>query len=325
MMQHTEDCMLSIIVPVYNEVANIGQLLPLLDAALEGIDDYEIIFVDDGSSDGTLSEIRRQVSAHPKLNYISFSNNFGHQNALMAGLDFSRGKAVVTMDGDLQHPPSLIPRMFDLWQNGYDIICTIRKPDENNGFFKEYTSSFFYKFLNSISRIKIKSGSADFRLLDRKVVNVLKSIREYDIFYRGMISWLGFRQFELSYKPEKRHFGDSKYSFYKMAKLAIAGVTSFSVMPLRFSALSGFFVALLSFFYGLYAVMLKMFGMEVVTGWASIMAGLYFLGGIQLIAIGLCGEYIGRILMEVKRRPHYVIAESSMTDLRRRTDQEIVS
>ena len=325
MTQPIEECLLSIIVPVYNEVANIGRLLHLLDDALKGIDEYEIIFVDDGSSDGTLSEIQHHLSAYPNLHYISFSNNFGHQNALMAGLDFSRGKAVITMDGDLQHPSSLIPRMLELWQNGYDIVCTIREPDQNNGIFKEFTSSFFYKFLNSISRIKIKSGSADFRLLDRKVVDALKSIREYDIFYRGMISWLGFRQFELSYKPEKRYYGDSKYSFYKMARLAIAGVTSFSIMPLRFSALSGFFVALLSFFYGIYAVLLKILGMEVVTGWASIMVGLYFLGGIQLIAIGLCGEYIGRILMEVKRRPHYVIAESSLNGHRRGVDRENVS
>jgi len=305
--------MLSVIIPVYNEGSNIKWLLQEIYSVLAAVESYEVIIIDDGSRDNTLDIIKECAGIYKNLFYISFSKNFGHQNALMAGLNACRGDAVISMDGDLQHPPSLVPQMIEKWKDGYDIVCAIRLPDPSNGVIKEWTSAFFYKLINSISDVHIKEGSADFRLLDRKVVEELKKIKEYDIFYRGMVAWLGFKQCEITYRPAQRKFGDSKYSFFKMLKFAVSGITSFSIFPLRLSAMSGFIVAGFSFAYGIYAILMKFFGAEVVSGWASIMVGLYFLGGIQLIAIGMCGEYIGKILMEVKKRPNYIVAESSMS------------
>jgi polyisoprenyl-phosphate glycosyltransferase len=312
-MAHSqESLMLSVIIPVFNEEDNIRDLLKELFCVLETVESHEVIFIDDGSRDDTLELIKECATQYNNIFFISFSKNFGHQNALMAGLNACRGKAVISMDGDLQHPPSLIPQMISIWKDGYDIVCTTRLPDQSNGVIKEWTSALFYKLINYISDVNIKEGAADFRLLDRKVVEELKKIKEYDIFYRGMVAWLGFKQYDLVYTPALRKYGDTKYSFFKMLKFAISGITSFSIFPLRISALSGFVVAGLSFAYGIYAVLMKIFGAEVVTGWASIMVGLYFLGGIQLIAIGMCGEYIGKILMEVKKRPNYIVADSSM-------------
>lgn len=312
MVHSQESLLLSVIIPVFNEGDNIRHLLEGLYGVLAAVESFEVIIIDDGSRDNTLEVIKECAVYYDNLFYLSFSKNFGHQNALMAGLTACRGSAVISMDGDLQHPPSLIPQMISIWRDGYDIVCTTRLPDKSNGVLKEWTSALFYKLINFISDVNIQRGSADFRLCDRKVVEQLKKIREYDIFYRGMVAWLGFKQYELAYTPAVRRYGDSKYSLTKMFRFALSGITSFSIFPLRISAMSGFVVAGLSFAYGIYAVLMKIFGTEVVTGWASIMVGLYFLGGIQLIAIGMCGEYIGKILMEVKKRPNYIIAESSM-------------
>jgi glycosyltransferase involved in cell wall biosynthesis len=216
------------------------------------------------------------------------------------------------MDGDLQHPPGLIPEMIQKWQAGYDIVVTTRQDAETGNFLKRFTSRNFYRLMSSFSNIELKPGSADFRLLDRTVVDVLKSFEETDIFYRGYVAWSGFSQFELPYIPEKRQAGTTKYTPRKMIRLALDGLLGFSILPLRLVTMIGVVISMVSFLYGFYAVCIRLFSDAAVSGWASIMAGIYFLGGIQLLCIGICGEYIGRTFMEVKKRPHYIVEETSL-------------
>jgi glycosyltransferase involved in cell wall biosynthesis len=272
--------------------------------------DLELILVDDGSQDDTLAEIKRIVRQERRVFYLSLSRNFGHQNALRAGLDLATGDAVITMDGDMQHPPELLPAMIEKWRKGYEIIFTVREDTDDLSWFKRSTSALFYRILNIMAGVRLHEGSADFRLLDRKVVDALKKMQENAIFYRGLISWVGFRQCSLAYVPYPRMHGKSKYSARKMFRLALDGMTSFSFLPLRLAAVTGFFLAFLAFLYVIYAFFIKLFTDDAISGWLSIMAGIYLLGGVQLIFIGLCGEYIGRIFMEVKQRPHYLISES---------------
>ena len=212
----------------------------------------------------------------------------------------------------MQHPPEMLPKMIKKWQDGFDIVCMIRLDTEETSWFKRNTSVLFYWLMNQLAGIKMSNGSADFRLLDRKAVDALKSIRENNIFYRGLISWAGFRQSSIEYVPSVRQHGRSKYSIRKMFRLALDGITAFSFLPLRLAAAAGFFIASLAFIYVLYALFIRFFTEQAVDGWMSLMAGIYFLGGVQLIFIGLCGEYIGRIFMEVKGRPHYFISEAKL-------------
>ncbi|CAK8724935.1 Glycosyltransferase [Candidatus Electrothrix laxa] len=301
---------ISVVVPLYNEEQNVAAMSGAVIKQVAKLADVELIFVDDGSQDNTLAEIKKVVSNEARVFYLSLSRNFGHQNALRAGLDLATGDAVVTMDGDMQHPPELLPEMIKKWRKGYEIVFTVRKDTKDSSWFKRKTSILFYRIMNSMAGIKLHEGSADFRLLDRKVVDALKGMQEHAVFYRGLISWVGFRQCSLSYMPHCRTHGSSKYSFRKMFSLALDGMTAFSFLPLRLAAVTGFFLAFLAFMYVFYALFVKMFTDQAVSGWLSIMAGSYFLGGIQLLFIGLCGEYIGRVFMEVKGRPNYLISES---------------
>ncbi len=304
---------ISVVVPVCNEEKNVATLAFAVQAQLASLDiEPELIFIDDGSSDNTLAEIKRLALGQKSVFYLSLSRNFGHQNALRAGLDMAAGDAVITMDGDMQHPPEMLPKMIKKWQDGVDIVCMIRLDTEEISWFKRKTSALFYWLMNQLSGVKMSNGSADFRLLDRKAVDALKSIRENNIFYRGLISWAGFRQCSIEYVPSVRQHGRSKYSIRKMFRLALDGITAFSFLPLRLAAAAGFFIASLAFVYVLYALFIRLFTEQAVDGWMSLMAGIYFLGGVQLIFIGLCGEYIGRIFMEVKGRPHYFISEAKL-------------
>lgn len=274
--------------------------------------EVELIFIDDGSQDNTLVEIKKVASRETGVFFVSLSRNFGHQNALRAGLDLATGEAVITMDGDMQHPPEILPELINKWREGYEIVFTVRRDTDESSWFKRKTSILFYWIMNSMTGVRLHSGSADFRLMDRKVVAALQKMKENAIFYRGMIAWIGFRQSSISYIPHCRRHGSSKYSVRKMFRLALDGMTAFSFLPLRLAAVTGFFIALLAFLYVLYAVLIKFFTDQAVSGWLSIMAGIYFLGGLQLLFIGLCGEYIGRIFMEVKARPHYLVAEKKV-------------
>lgn len=314
MKNRSETFKISIVIPVFNEQENIRSLAEVLVAELNEYNCFEIIFVDDGSKDDSKSVITEIAREFEQVYYISFSRNFGHQNALRAGIDMSSGDVVITMDGDHQHPPELLHDMVAMWKRGYDVVFTVREDIENVSKFKQVSANIFYSLLNKISDIDLKRGTADFRLIDKRVVHSLRRFRESDIFYRGIFAWLGFKQCELSYVPGVRAQGDPKYTFKKMAKLAVDGISSFSLFPLRLAAITGLIVASISFLYVLYALYIKMFTDEAVAGWFSIMAGIYFLSGLQLLFFGICGEYIGRIYMEVKNRPNYLVSDTNLNN-----------
>lgn len=300
---------ISIVVPCYNEEDNIIPLTEILLKTLKKYNDYEIIFVDDGSYDKTLKKIKEIRNKNKKIKIISFSRNFGHQNAIKAGFDYSTGDCVISLDSDLQHPPGLIDEMIEKWQQGYQVVYAVRNNFKSLGFFKRTTSKLFYKIINSISDIKMTYNAADFRLIDREVVNALKQFKENYLYIRGIVSWVGFKQTTIKYKQEKRFSGESKYSLKKMIKFALSGITSFSIKPLKLSLILGFIISFFSFLYGLYALYIAFFTDRAITGWTSVIVSVLFIGGIQLFMIGVLGEYLGKLFMENKRRPNYIIKE----------------
>ncbi|MBU8892087.1 MAG: glycosyltransferase family 2 protein [Bacteroidales bacterium] len=300
----------SVIVPCYNEESNI---IPLFNSVSEYTKELntEIIFIDDGSNDKTFKNIKTLAAQHKNVKFISFSRNFGHQNALKAGYDTAEGDCVISMDADMQHPPELIPEMINLWQKGYKIVSTKRMKDKSLGFLKRLTSNLFYKILNLFSEFKVDSGAADFRLLDKQAVDELKKINEKFLFFRGLIPWLGFSQIQLEYIAAERLSGKTKYSFSKMLHFASNGITSFSVKPLKISVYLGFVIALIAFLYILYAVYIAVFTDKAIAGWTSTIISVLFIGGIQLIMIGILGNYLGKLFMENKNRPNYIIKEKN--------------
>lgn len=307
-----KDFKISVVLPASNEEKNIPLMLERLIPVLQEYPDYEVIFVNDGSKDNTLNVLREMHQKDSKVNYISFSRNFGHQNALRAGYAHATGDCIVCLDADLQQPPEMIRDMVQKWQEGFEVVYTIREESENASFFKKLTSNFFYSLINSLSNTHIEKGAADFRLIDRKVLDALNQYGEYHIFYRGLIASMGFKQTSLSYVAAPRKFGKTNYSFKKMFNLALNGITGFSTLPLHLSTIFGLVVAGLSFVYALYAVVIQIFGGYTVPGWSSILFGIFFLGGIQLIMIGVLGEYIGKLFFEVKNRPSFIISESTV-------------
>lgn len=303
---------ISVVIPVYNETENINPLLERLLPVLEKYADYEVIFVDDGSSDDTALILEEKYQQNNRINYISFSRNFGHQYALRAGLDYATGDCVISMDGDLQHPPELVENMIADWLDGYDIVYTIRKDTMDAGFIKKLTSSLFYKLFSFFSGLKLPKGTADFRLLDKKACKVLVSMQESNLFLRGMVFWMGFRQKAIPYCAEKRFKGTSSYTFRKMVGLALLGATSFSIKPLRFAIYLGLLIAAFGFFFTAYVLYQKLFVGSVITGWASLMSVVLILGGVQLFMMGIIGEYVGMVFMETKRRPKYIIQKTTL-------------
>lgn len=303
---------ISVIVPCYNEEGNIKILYTEIKNSLPNTA-IEFLFIDDHSSDGTLICIEDLAGSDSNVKFISFSRNFGHQNAIRAGLEYSTGDCVISMDADMQHPPELLKNMIEKWKEGYDIVYTIRKDLVNVSPFKRITASFYYRLINNLSDITIVQGSADFRLLDRKVVDILvKNITEYHIFYRGLISWLGFKQIGIDYEPNKRFSGTTKYSFTKMLNLAINGITSFSIKPLRLATIAGGIISVLSAIYGLYALFLVIFTDNTVPGWTSVIISVLFMGGANMLVLGIIGEYIGKLYIQSKNRPHFLIAKSNI-------------
>jgi polyisoprenyl-phosphate glycosyltransferase len=301
----------SIVVPCYNEEGNIQLLYDRLVSVLTG-QDFEIIFVDDNSNDDTLNKLIELSSLDNKVKYISFSRNFGHQIALRAGLEYAKGDCTISMDGDLQHPPELIPSLIEKWKEGYDIVYTIRKDTENVSFFKKTTANFFYRLMNSLAEIEVNQGSADFRLLDKRIVNVLvNDIKEYHLFYRGLISWIGFKQYSIDYVPHKRFSGVSKYSFRKMLNFALNGITSFSIKPLKISIFLGVLLSIFSAMYGVYVLYISLFTDTTVKGWASVLVSVLFIGGINMILLGIIGEYLGKLYIQSKNRPYFLIKKTN--------------
>ena len=302
----------SIVIPVCNEEANIS----VVSAALEEVFAklayvHTITFIDDGSNDGTLSEIKRIAKENSRVYFISLARNFGHQNALKAGLDLADGDCVIMMDGDMQHPPDIIPEMLEQWELGKDIVYTIRKDHKEMPLMKRKTSNMFYNLINNLSDIELEPGTADFRLLDKKVVEVFRSFKETDLFMRGLVKWMGFHQIGIEYDPAQRTQGQSKYTVKKMIRFALQGITSFSTRPLYLAAYLGFIFSILSLLYVPYIIWSYYFG-HAISGWASVIATIAFFGGLQLMILGIIGMYLGKLFMQSKQRPHYIVKESNL-------------
>ena len=303
------DPKISVIVPVFNEEMNIMPLMQRLMKVLERYISREIVFVDDGSTDGTLNILRTISRQYPFTRYISFSRNFGHQSALRAGLMQADGDCVVSLDADLQHPPEVIPEMISRWQEGYEIVLATRSGSEALPFLKKISSRLYYRILNSLSDIHFDEGTADFRLLDRKVVMVLRQLPEQNLFLRGIVNWVGFRKYTITYEQGERAEGASKYSIHKMIQLGMQGITAFSVRPLRLATFAGLIIAGLAMIYAIYALFMYLFTDRTIAGWTSLILSILFLGGIQMFLLGIIGEYLGRLFIDTKRRPDYIIRE----------------
>lgn len=300
----------SIVIPVFNESDNLIPMTERLRQVCHGDYRYEIIFVDDGSTDDTLTQLKTMASTGSDLFYLSFSRNFGHQNALKAGLDRATGDCVISLDGDLQHPPELIPEMIKQWEAGFEIVYTRRDEDKRLSLAKRKTSKHFTSLMRTLSGMPIEQGVADFRLLDRKVVTVLANFREPDLFLRGAVYWMGFRKQVIDYTPEARFAGKTKYSVSKMCKLALQGITSFSVKPLYIAIVLGLVFILAAIVYFIYVLWCVSVG-ETVAGWASTIVTTFFFGGLNMLVLGIIGVYIGKIFMQSKYRPSYIIRETN--------------
>lgn len=303
---------ISVVVPVHNEEGNLLMLHQRLTAALQSLGrSYELLFVNDGSQDRSLVILRELAGQDPYVRYLDLSRNFGHQIAVTAGLDHCTGKAVVIIDADLQDPPELIPELYQRHREGFEVVYARRRQRKGEGFMKRWTARMFYRLLRRLTKIDIPLDTGDFRVIDRKVVEVLKQMPEQNKFLRGQISWAGFRQTSVDYDRDERHAGRTSYTYSKMLRFALDGITAFSEVPLRFITLTGFLVSGVAFLLIVYAVLSYFFSPGYQTGWASQMVSFLFIGGIQLIGIGIIGEYLARIGANVRQRPLYIVAEDS--------------
>jgi polyisoprenyl-phosphate glycosyltransferase len=306
---------ISIVIPIYNEEKILPELHQRLSAAAQQIsDNYELIFVNDGSKDNSLAQLVALCYSDPKSYYINFSRNFGHQIAVTAGLDHTQGKCVVIIDGDLQDPPELIPELYSKHKEGYEVVYARRGQREGETFFKKFTAKLFYLTLRRITAIDIPIDTGDFRLIDRKIVDYLKIMPEKNKFLRGQIAWLGFNQTAVYFNRDKRKYGKTGYTLAKMLRFAMDGITSFSDKPLSFVTNMGFAISGISFLIILYAIFSHYFLKQTITGWTSLIISSMFIGGIQLISVGIIGEYISRINKNVLNRPLYVIKDSNLNN-----------
>ncbi len=297
---------ISVVVPCFNEVDGLRECHERLTRVLSDIAGwYEILYVDDGSRDGTLGELEAIHAADQNVTVIELSRNFGHQIAVSAGLENATAQVVVIIDADLQDPPELIKQMVEIWQRGYDVVYGVRQSRDGETKFKRWSAKLFYRLMNSLSDVEIPLDTGDFRLLDRKAVDAMRSLPERHRLLRGMCSWVGFRQYGLCYARAPRFAGETKYPLHKMLKLALDGIGSFSTVPLRLVTMMGFISAGLSAIGIFYALVVRLITSNWVAGWTISFVGLLFLGGLQMISIGIVGEYVGRIYTEAKARPLY--------------------
>jgi polyisoprenyl-phosphate glycosyltransferase len=303
--------LLSIVVPCYNEEAVLSELHQRLISVLEQIEDasLELIYTDDGSRDRTPEMLRQLQANDARVRVVTLSRNFGHQIAVTAGLEHASGDAVVIIDADLQDPPEVVPEMVERWRDGYQVVYGLRSTRAGETTFKRWTAKAFYRLINKLSEIEIPLDVGDFRLLDRTVVDVLLTMPERDRFLRGMVSWIGFKQVAVIYDREPRRAGETKYPLMKMLRFAVDSVISFSFVPLRLAIWVGFGAIAASFAGIIYALIIRVYTTDWVRGWTSIFTAVLFLGGVQLITLGIVGEYVGRIYAEVKLRPLYVVRE----------------
>ncbi len=302
----------SVIIPIFNEQDNISALIAAINKVFEPLSyEHEIIFIDDGSKDATLSVIKAIMQYDKSVQYLSFSRNFGHQSALKAGIDKAQGDCIISMDGDMQHPPELIPALLKKWEEGFDIVYTIRKDDNNISYSKRKTSNLFYSILSYLSDIEIEKGTADFRLINKQVAEIIRELDKSEQFLRGIIKWVGFNQASIEYEPAERFRGKSKYTPKKMIRLALEGITSFSIKPLYFATYIGIGFSVLSLLYLPYALYSYYFG-HAISGWTSVIVTIAFFGGLQLMILGILGLYLGKLFMVSKRRPSYIVKETSL-------------
>jgi len=306
---------ISVVVPCFNEEESLVAFNNSLFQHLPSNYSYEVIYVNDGSLDNTLQVIYSLVQKNASVKYISFSRNFGHQNALKAGYDFATGDCAISLDADLQHPPAVIPELIAKWEEGFEIVNTIRNDHKTISAKKKWSSKLFYGFMRKFSDVNIENGMADFRLVDKKVLKQLKLFHENFLFFRGIFPWMGFRQTNIVFTANDRFAGATKYTFKKMLKFATSGVTSFSVKPLRLSVYLGFLIAFFSFLYGLYAAFIYLFTNQAITGWTSVIISVLFVGGINLLMLGIIGEYLGKLFIENKQRPNYLVSESNLFEI----------
>ncbi len=304
---------LSVIIPIYNEQENIALLYTRVKGVLDKMMvSYELIFVNDGSKDLSLSLIEGLAVKDTKIKFIDFSRNFGHQIAVTAGLDHSLGRRVVIIDADLQDPPELIAEMYKKMDENFQVVYARRRSRKGESFLKKFTAKIFYRTLSSITSIDIPLDTGDFRIIDRKVVDVLKSMPEQQKFLRGQISWIGFNQTYIEYDREERHGGQTGYTYKKMFRFAIDGITSFSNLPLKVASLMGFVVSAIAFVIMIYALYIRFFHNDYVQGWTSMILSVMFIGGIQLICVGIIGEYISRISTNIRQRPLYITNKTNI-------------
>lgn len=313
MEQKSEVKDISVIIPIYNEEAIIDELYDRLRKAVSTIsENYELIFVNDGSKDASLLKLLQLTQADSRVFYINFSRNFGHQIAVTAGLDASNGQAVVIIDGDLQDPPELIPEMYNKHKEGYEVVYAKRRERKGESVFKKITAKMFYRVLKQITSIDIPLDTGDFRLIDQKVVYYLRQMPEQNKFLRGQIAWLGFKQTFVLFDRDKRKHGKTGYPFSKMLKFAMDGITSFSDKPLQLVTKLGFAISLVSFIIILYAIYSHFIIHRTISGWTSLIISTMFIGGVQLISIGIIGEYISRINKNVIKRPMYIVEKTNL-------------
>ncbi|MDA0747659.1 MAG: glycosyltransferase family 2 protein [bacterium] len=311
--------LVSIVAPAYNEEETILHLYERVCGVMEGAGwNFELIIVENGSVDRSLEILKELHGKDNRANFVSLSRNFGHQGGLIAGLEHSRGDVIITMDADLQHPPELIPEMLGLWSEGYDIVYTTKREVASQSFVRRLFNRVFYASMSRLSGLELSGGQSDFRLMDRKAVDALKSMPERNKFLRGLTRWIGFRQVGIDYDVPPRFAGRSKFRFAHLIRFALDGILSFSILPLRLFTLLGAVISLLAFVYGLYILIQGMYAFmtgyhgRIPPGWATVGAAIFFFGGVQLLGIGLLGEYLGRVYDEVKERPVFLVQEHSL-------------
>ncbi len=301
----------SIIAPIFNEIDNLPELYRRVKEVMDSNGEpWEFILVDDGSSDGSTDKIRELAAKDKTIRPVIFARNFGHQVAITAGWDYARGNAIIIIDADLQDPPEVILDLAKKWKEGYEVVYAVRGEREGESIFKLWTASIFYRLIYRITDVKIPVDTGDFRLMDRKVVNVLKKMKERHRFPRGMSAWVGFKQIGVSYKRAARHAGVTKYPFRKMLKLAVNAITGFSYLPLQVATFFGFISAGIAILAIPIVVYMRIAGSQAFFGQATTLIAVLFLGGVQLISLGILGEYIGRLYDEAKGRPLYIVREA---------------
>lgn len=304
---------ISVVVPVFNEESNLLVLHQrLVDVVTTISNDYEIIFINDGSKDNSLAVIKNLAQQFPQIKYIDFSKNFGHQLAVFAGLEYAKGDSIVIIDADLQDPPELILQMYHKMQDGFDVVYAQREKRVGESWHKLITAKLFYRFINRLSDVEIPLDTGDYRIISKKIRDIIVSMPEHNKFLRGQIAWTGFNQTSVLYLRDERYAGKTNFTYSKMFSFAFDGITAFSNLPLKLATYLGFIVSLFTFIVIVYTLYQKYVNQNTVQGWSSLMVSILFIGGVQLICLGIIGEYLGRIMDNVKQRPLYIVRESNV-------------